>query len=128
VYGHRKRQAAGQAWNLRITSAKRRIDTSGLTDADELTANTTMITFSLFVPNRANYAFELAVEFETDESERSFPVNEGDQVWVDGIWKPRTSTLTARRIVNRTQGSYLASSAATTTRMSSRIERSHKSD
>ena len=64
---------------------------------DEVTVNIRVITFSLSVPDKPDYGYEISVELEARLGCQAVPLCEGDQVWVEGIWKPRTSTLTANR-------------------------------
>lgn len=105
MFGHEKKQLTGIVRNIRTSTVVRGGGAMGPNGGGVNVRSIEVLTFSLVRVAEEAESEETAIELVGKKNYfRSLPVEEGDEVQVEGIWKPRVATLSATRLINRTRG------------------------
>ncbi len=105
MFGHEKKQLNGVVRNIRTSTVVRGGGAIGPNGGGVNVRSVEVLTFSLLRRVEEGGSEETAVELVGKKSYfRTLPVEEGDEVQIEGIWKPRIATLSATSLINRTRG------------------------
>ena len=104
MFGHEKKRVTGAVRTIR----RRRVFQDGQTivtdeEARNEDAGIEVLTFSLLQRDQTESP-ESGLTAELITRGKTHQLEEGDEVELEGIWKPRSQTLTVTTLINRTKG------------------------